>query len=378
MFLKNVQIYSEVIIKFNLELLSPDINHRIKVRDIFFHPWVTGFEKEYKDQILSQENNNNDADKANEIIKLNSSIEIKENMSKDFYKSTEENSKSYLEISKDKINIFKNTQNENVEIKEKNSEKFSMDTKEYSDNANFFDSVLCKVQGKNKKKKKKLKSEIKEEVNLDFINVNKSKANKNEKMEFYDKDNYSILDEISIIESKISEIEKSNKFYESTKNILNCKLSSEENSPVSKPQIKKNQKPSSFKEIINRKVDSHNLNYEYYTEINEIDNNLKDINRFNTQKQDSKINNIILNTPNKPYFDNKSEINDDDFYLMGEVPKEDLLFNKIKQNVSNRKNSFEKKTFENNEKNDRKKISFDIKTKINFDDNSRFEENENE
>jgi len=31
------------------KLLSPDIKNRIKVKDIFTHPWVISFEKEYRD-----------------------------------------------------------------------------------------------------------------------------------------------------------------------------------------------------------------------------------------------------------------------------------------------------------------------------------------
>ena len=31
-----------------IELLSPDIKIRLKVKDIFTHPWVVNFEKDYK------------------------------------------------------------------------------------------------------------------------------------------------------------------------------------------------------------------------------------------------------------------------------------------------------------------------------------------
>jgi len=38
------------------KLLSPDSKNRLKVRDIFFHPWVQSFEGEYKEQKLKDQN----------------------------------------------------------------------------------------------------------------------------------------------------------------------------------------------------------------------------------------------------------------------------------------------------------------------------------
>jgi len=37
------------------KLLAPDTKSRIKVRDIFYHPWVTSFEKEYKENKIKKD-----------------------------------------------------------------------------------------------------------------------------------------------------------------------------------------------------------------------------------------------------------------------------------------------------------------------------------
>jgi len=61
---KNISANCSDLIK---KLLSPNINSRIKVKDIFTHPWVVSFEKEYRK--LNEE-------KVKEQSKINKNIEI--------------------------------------------------------------------------------------------------------------------------------------------------------------------------------------------------------------------------------------------------------------------------------------------------------------
>ena len=340
------QICLKVMIICKLELLSPDIKNRIKVRDIFFHPWVKDFEKEYKDQILHQENTNNETDKAivNDKITFFNSNEYKENMTKDnYYKSTEETSKSNLEISKEKINFIKDI--DKRAYTDKNLNKFNKDTNETTlsdQNINFFDEVLSKIQGKHKKKKKKLKNESKvEEIILDLI---AEKCELEEKKESYDKGIYSILDEISIIESKISQIERNNKKYESNTNLLNVlNISDKENSHINFSQTKKQEKSIGFKENSIHNGDNYDFNNENDKELSILVNNLNNMKIIisNSKKNEIKNFNIDVNTVNKRYVSDRKIIKND-FYLIGEVQDE-----VDKHNNKNKKDSLDIRFLEN-------------------------------
>ena len=337
---KTVQIYLEVRINFNLELLSPDIKSRIKVRDIFFHPWVIGFEKEYKEQILNKANSNFriSTDKGNvvEKIKNYNSNENKENISKENYKSTEENSKSHINISKEKINIMRDLTYEKVEIIDKNFEKLNENLNEFSlfdKNINLFDKVLNQVQEKNKSKKKKLKQEFKKEIKIDIDQFKEDKYNEGvkimEKKDSFDKDNYSILDDISILESKISEYEKKNQNNENNKNLINVKKNVEK-SPFNFT-VKTHPKAMFHKdETIKNTKNSNKLNDKYAKEFSLLDNNLNDFDyiKCNTEKEKKK--NIIDNKNlNKHHIKEKNAVNDNFNLIEEDVDQNEDKFKKI-------------------------------------------------
>jgi len=54
-----------------LELITPESKQRIKIRDIFFHPWVRSFEAEFKEKRISAYNTLNKCDNKENLLVQN-------------------------------------------------------------------------------------------------------------------------------------------------------------------------------------------------------------------------------------------------------------------------------------------------------------------
>jgi len=132
------------------KLLTPDINNRLKVKDIFYHPWVVSFEKEYKERKLKEISLKEQIYQNIEVSNKNTS-EIKEKaINKE---KTEIEEKLNKEINK-KIYLSKENNN-NKQINGKND--FSIFESNNLNKDSLFDKVLSQVEEKNRSKKKKRK-----------------------------------------------------------------------------------------------------------------------------------------------------------------------------------------------------------------------------
>jgi serine/threonine protein kinase len=160
---------------FYLELLTPEISSRMKIKDVFSHPWVVYFEKE----ILEKENTGNSFNNS-ENSKLNKSavekLNYSENMGLKKLKELEMELKkieNIQNISVDKNNkkqlgteLLKNSKNvninnsiekikENLNYQKKNSIKQALDSSDFQleniqRSDSLFDKVLTQVKERNK------------------------------------------------------------------------------------------------------------------------------------------------------------------------------------------------------------------------------------
>jgi len=195
------------------KLLAPDTKSRIKVRDIFYHPWVTSFEKEYKEnkiKKMSEKFNNSHYNNDNSQTKTYLSTE--ETVKKSFIKSEIQ----LISDLKKKEEEIQNGSNKNLRAGYSNLNINNIENKE---DDLLFDKVLTQVQDKNKTKKKKknkkdneLQSRFNSELSIVVDNNNDLNTSNGYKYPFEKKfTDISIMNEIQDVENKLSTIENNNR-----------------------------------------------------------------------------------------------------------------------------------------------------------------------
>lgn len=149
--------------------MIPDISQRMKIKDVFYHPWVISYEKEFADQ----DNKRNSVDQRDRSKLDRSSIDDSHENSRSYklkefeieFKKIKENEN--IQVNKQKVNpevkSSKNSVNgdalekikENLNSHKKSSIKIAMDSSDFQLDSNevgdnIFDKVLNQVMEKNK------------------------------------------------------------------------------------------------------------------------------------------------------------------------------------------------------------------------------------
>jgi len=219
------------------KLLSPDTKERIKVRDIFYHPWVRSFENKYKEEKHKEEKLKTaktnveksrftavDSDKENFSLDLNHCItnKISPKIVKKGVKSVKKLEKEIENITKKIEGISPKINDKAQEIKNKEVDNdYSLFNENQIDNENkdnnLFNRVLDQVKVKNTiKKKNKIQTPHippqKEDSNK-MILVEK-KESSYDIQELVDNQNFSLLEELNSIDYKINQLEKDKEIYE--------------------------------------------------------------------------------------------------------------------------------------------------------------------
>jgi serine/threonine protein kinase len=199
----NFQIEKEIsepcadLLKSNLifiaELITPESKKRIKIRDIFFHPWVRSFEAEYKEKIISAYTANSHGkceNKENLLVQnnnLNKQCPLQNIVNKDSKPSIKVNEKM---------------------LKEKEINEFSI----MDPNKSLFDEVLNQVKNKNSIKKKKGSKNDKMLKSLNLSNTVKN--NKKDEDKLRKRVQNSMLSELATLQYKLDDILNSTKMNE--------------------------------------------------------------------------------------------------------------------------------------------------------------------
>ena len=153
------------IFKLLLDLLSPITDTRIKVTDIFFHPWVIRFDN---DKFTQQNTSENDCVKRNITLfnkEISKNAENKVNENPDVIKP--DNLKTYKNLKKYMSQEIQNEKNLSIQVQDKTN--FSLNQTRNSKDS-LFDKVLNQVQEKNNNNKYnfafKMKSKMDENSNI--------------------------------------------------------------------------------------------------------------------------------------------------------------------------------------------------------------------
>jgi len=129
-------------------LLTPDTKNRIKVRDIFYHPWVTSFEKEFKENKIKKMSEKLNTNYNNDNSQTKTYLSTEETVKKSFIK----NEIQLISDLKKKEDVIQNGSNKNLKVGYSNLNINNFENKE---DDGLFDKILNQVQDKNKTKKEK-------------------------------------------------------------------------------------------------------------------------------------------------------------------------------------------------------------------------------
>jgi hypothetical protein len=160
-------------------LLTPEISSRLKVKDIFYHPWVVSFDKNENKEIEIKSQEVNDLNKSDISVNNKRSLDLQNFLNKIKEQTVEKNqSEIKPKYSNKSSNLMEENREkiiENLNYQKLTSLQFAMNsTNELSyseqDKTNsLFDKVLTQVKERNKDKRKKSRLEGATEIDVESI-----------------------------------------------------------------------------------------------------------------------------------------------------------------------------------------------------------------